>query len=258
MQTPERVVLDRSGVRRYRLTVQYDGSDYAGWQVQPGRTTVQQTIERVLSDINGAPVKVHASGRTDQGVHAMGQVAHVDLKAALPPAALKKGLNALLPPDIRVVRVQQAPQSFHARRQAKSKDYRYFIWNGPVLPPFLQRYRLHVRTRLDIRAMNAAAEDLRGKHDFAAFMANPNREIGCTIRHLRALRVIRRGREVVIVAQCDGFLYKMMRSLCGLLIRVGEGGVPPSLAKEILATKIRTARVPTAPPQGLFLWKVHY
>jgi tRNA pseudouridine38-40 synthase len=215
-------------------------------------------LEKALAQLAGGPVKVHGSGRTDQGVHAAGQVAHMDLPRAWPGRDLRRTLNALLPPDIRVLNAGRAPADFHARRSAVSKEYRYLIWNDEILPPVLRRYRTHVRQHLDERAMRAAAATLVGRHDFAAFTANPNREVESTVRRLTRLSVRRQGREIVIRAQSDGFLYKMVRSLAGLLIRVGTGAVPPSEAAAILCSRERTARVPTAPPEGLFLWQVHY
>lgn len=243
---------------RYKLTIAYDGSDYAGWQVQPGQRTIQGELEIVLRQLTGAPVKVHASGRTDQGVHAVGQVAHCDLATPMRGLDLRKALNAVLPPDIRVLKVARAAADFHARRRAVSKEYRYFIWNGEILPPFLRRYRTHVRTRLDVEAMRVAAGLLAGRHDFSAFTANPNRAVASTIRSLMRLTVRRRGSEVIITARSDGFLYKMVRSLAGWLIRVGLGEVTPAETKTILLSRERTARVPTAPPEGLFLWRVFY
>ncbi len=244
--------------QRYSLLVTYDGAAYAGWQVQPHQPTVQGELEAALSRLAGASVKLHASGRTDQGVHAVGQMAHVDLPFALPSDNLARALNALLPPAIRVLRARPVSRSFHARRSAVRKEYRYFIWNDKVISPFLRLYRTHVRMPLDVRAMQSAAAILVGRHDFAAFTANPNREVETTRRHVMKLTVSRKGSEIVIRAQSDGFLYKMVRSLAGFLIRVGEGAVLPEEARCILRSKIRTARVPTAPPQGLFLWKVWY
>jgi tRNA pseudouridine38-40 synthase len=167
-------------------------------------------------------------------------------------------LNALLPPDIRVLGVRRAGSDFHARRSAVGKEYRYFIWNADVCPPWLRRYRTLVTRPLDIASMREAAAALEGRHDFAAFTANPNRVVESTVRELYALRVTRRGREITIRAHGEGFLYKMVRSLAGFLIRVGEGGAPPDEARRILESRTRTARVPTAPPEGLFLWKVFY
>ncbi len=147
---------------------------------------------------------------------------------------------------------------FHARRSAAAKEYRYFIWNADILPPVLRHYRTHVRQPLDVEAMQAAAVLLEGRHDFAAFSANPNRPVESTVRELYRLQVRRRGAEIVIIARADGFLYKMVRSLAGFLIQVGAGAVPAREADAILRSRERTARVPTAPPQGLFLWRVFY
>lgn len=238
--------------------IAYDGSAYAGWQVQPDHRTVQSELEAALRRIADAPVKLHGSGRTDQGVHAAGQVAHCDLPFGLPAANLTKALNALLPADIRILRSQRVGAEFHARRSAVRKEYRYFIWNGDVISPFARLYRTHVRVPLDVRAMRQAADRLAGRHDFAAFTANPNRILESTRRNLMKLTVSRQGREIVIRAQSDGFLYKMVRSLAGFLIRVGSGAVSPAEAQHVLRSRTRTARVPTAPPQGLFLWRVWY
>lgn len=244
--------------RRYRLTVAYDGTQYAGWQIQPSHRTVQGELERVLRELTGETERIQCSGRTDAGVHARGQVAHFDLAK---PVVLKKlliGFNALLTGDIRVLSVRRAKSDFHARFAAKGKEYRYFIWNGEIMPPFLRNYRALVRAPLDVAAMNGAAKLLVGRNDFAAFSANPHYERDGTVRHLRDLKVVRRGREFTIVVKGDGFLYKMVRSLAGFLIRVGSGDLKPEAAVEILTSKIRTARVPTAAPQGLFLWCVRY
>ena len=245
--------------QRYRIDVAYDGSAYAGWQVQPAAVTVQQRIEDALAVLYGTPVKVHGSGRTDQGVHARRQVAHVDLPAgAMACAALQRALNALLPEDIRILRAAGAAPAFHARRSATGKEYRYCIWNGPVVPPFICRYRTHVRRPLDAERLTEAAARLVGRHDFASFTANPNRAVATTVRRLDRLDVRRHGCELTIVAAAEGLLSPMVRSLAGFLIRVGEGAEPPRAATEVLHARQRTARVPTAPAAGLFLWKVTY
>jgi tRNA pseudouridine38-40 synthase len=243
---------------RWRMDLTYDGTGFAGWQVQPGRTTVQGTVEDALRTLDGGPVKVHASGRTDQGVHARLQPIHCDLARDWDVRRLRRGLNALLPPDVRVLRVRRVPASFHARRSVREKEYRYFIWNDDVLPPFLRRYRTHITRRLDVGAMKEAAELLAGRHDFASFTANPNRPVESTIRRVTRVSVVRRGHEVIIAAVGEGFLYRMVRSLAGFLIRVGEGRMTPSDGPRILAARERTAHVETAPPQGLFLWNVRY
>jgi len=258
MMHMKRIVKEQGRTQRYKLLLAYDGAAYAGWQVQPNQRTVQSELEAALRRLAGASVKLHGSGRTDQGVHAAGQVAHCDLPFVLPAASLVRALNALLPAAIRILRAQLVGAAFHARRSAVRKEYRYLIWNGKVISPFLRLYRTHVRAPLDVRAMRQAAALMVGRHDFAAFTANPNREVESTRRHVMKLTVSRKGREITIRVQSDGFLYKMVRSLAGFLIRVGAGAVPPEEALRILHSKIRTARVPTAPPQGLFLWQVWY
>ncbi len=243
---------------RYALVVSYDGTHYAGYQIQPGHPTIQAALEAALKQTAQEQVRVFASGRTDQGVHARGQVIHFDLRKPMPAQTIFRAMNAVLPPDIRVERARRAPQLFDARMNATSKEYRYFVWNGPTLTPDVRQFRHHVWRKLDLRAMRAAAKSLEGRHDFAAFTANPRREVEETVRTLYRLSVRKSGSDVVIVARGDGFLYRMVRSLAGFLIRVGMGEIPPAKAKEILHSKIRTALVPTAPPQGLFLWRVSY
>ncbi len=248
----------QDGPHRYLVIVAYDGGAYSGWQVQPNQPSVQGEIERAIGEITGHRPRVHSSGRTDTGVHARAQPAHFDLPFRADPAKVQLGLNALLPADIRAMSVKAVAPDFHARYSCAGKEYRYFIWNGPVLPPVERRHRTWERRPLDVEAMRAAARRLVGRRDFAPFSANPNREIDGTVRDLRKLDVSRRGPLITIVAQADGFLYRMVRSLAGFLIRVGRGELAPESADDILAQAIRTARVPTAPPEGLFLWRVFY
>jgi len=243
---------------RVRATVAYDGTAYGGWQLQPGLMTVQERIETVLAQLDGVRPKIHGSGRTDRGVHARGQVFHVDLVRTFEPADLIRGMNALLPEDIRIRACARTSPTFHARRNAVWKEYRYNIWNGPAVPPDLRLYRTRCVRPLNAAAMRAAAACLVGRHDFAAFAANPNRVVESTVRTITRLAIQKRGPDLCLVVRGDGFLYKMVRSLAGLLIRIGEGAVPPESAKTILESRLRTAAVPTAPPQGLFLWRVGY
>lgn len=245
-------------MNRYKITISYDGTAYAGWQIQPNGVAVQEKLESVIHELAREKTKVHGSGRTDHGVHARRQVAHFDLKQVFPAGSFQKSLNALLPPDIRILKVEKVEPCFHARRSAVSKEYRYFIWNADVMPPFLRQYRAHVTRKLNVTAMREAASSLIGQHDFAAFSANPNRKIDSNIRNLAELRIVKNGSEVVIIARANGFLYKMVRSLAGFLIRVGEGAIPASEARTILLSCRRTALVPTATPKGLFLWNVNY
>jgi tRNA pseudouridine38-40 synthase len=243
---------------RYRALVSYDGTAYAGYQIQPDRPTIQAELEKALGQVTRQAVRVFASGRTDQGVHARGQVIHFDLAAPLDVERLRRGGNAVLPPDIRLERVARASAAFDARFSATGKTYRYLIWNAAELTPDVRLYRTHVHRPLDVPRMRAAARRLVGRHDFASFSANPQREVDGTVRSLYALTVQKRGPEVIITARGEGFLYKMVRSLAGFLIRVGQGDLPPESADRILAAKGRTAEVPTAAPQGLFLWSVAY
>ena len=244
--------------RRYRIVISYDGTAYAGWQIQPNGVTIQEKLEAALHQLTGEKCKVHGSGRTDQGVHAHRQVAHFDLHTRFPPRSLPRAMNSILPLDIRVMSAAMADPSFDARRHAAGKEYRYFIWNAEIMPPTYRNYKAQVKTLLNVDAMREAAGLLVGEHDFAAFTANPNREVETTVRALYDLKVTRRGREIIITARGSGFLYKMVRSLAGFLIRVGQGAVPPSETRAILLSRTRTARVPTAPSQGLFLWNVDY
>ena len=243
---------------RYRMTIAYDGTRYAGWQVQPEQITLQGELERAIGKICHSAVRVSSSGRTDAGVHARAQVAHFDLKDPIEPDGIPRALNHFLEPDIRVFEMATVAPDFDARRSATGKQYRYFIWDDAVVPPFLRLYRVHRKRTLDVIAMQEAASRFVGVRDFAAFTANPHRDVESTVRDLRRLDVHRVGHEVCILAEGEGFLYKMVRSLAGFLIRVGEGEQTAKDATEILESKVRTARVPTAQPHGLFLWEVYY
>ena len=243
---------------RYRMTIAYDGTDFHGWQAQPGKPTVQGALEKALLQSTGETVRVHACGRTDTGVHARAQVAHFDLKRPWEAWKLQKALNAVLPETVRVSELRRSRPDFHARYDAQGKEYRFSIWNVPVPCPLHRLQTVHVRKPLDLAAMRKAAAFLEGTHDFAAFSANPHREIGGTVRTLWRLSVRKQGRLVTISAVGDGFLYKMVRSLAGHLLRVGMGAVPAEETPILLDSKLRTARVETAPAQGLCLWKIHY
>ena len=243
---------------RFRFTVAYDGTAYCGWQVQQNGPTVQGAIEEVLGRLTNDVVKLHGSGRTDSGVHARGQVAHCDLKNFTDGGVLMCALNALLPPDIRMIEVVAVSEAFHARKCAKGKQYRYQIWCGPVLPPHLSRYRTHVQCALDLERMQEAAQLLVGRHDFAAFTANSKSEVASTIRTLTRLDVTQEGHEMTVIAEGEGFLYKMVRSLAGWLLRVGEGTVSVAETIEVLESGFRTSHVPSAVPRGLSLWRVWY
>jgi len=245
--------------RRFKLIVAYDGTAYSGWQVQPQGMSIQEMLESVLEQICGHTVKVHGSGRTDAGVHARGQVAHVDLITRLSIKSLYYALNSHLPDDIRVLKVSVVKDDFHARRSAKSKEYRYFLSSDPFVLPDKRLYCHNVYKPLDFKAMRKAASYFIGEHDFESFMANAQRELETSVRIITNFTVSKRGSEIMFRVRGTGFLYKQVRSMVGFLIRVGQGAEKPEAVKELLDRHpARTARVPTAPARGLFLWQVWY
>jgi tRNA pseudouridine38-40 synthase len=249
-------------VPRYRILVAYDGTDFSGWQRQVDRRSVQQTIEEALLPLSpgGAPVVVNGSGRTDAGVHARGQVAHFDLDRDIDGSSLRRALNDRLPEDVRVLRAEPAPPDFDARLSAHGKEYRYRVWNAEVSDPLLRRFRHRVSRALDLGAMRRAAACFVGEHDFAAFTANPQRPVESTVRRVFSVEVVadEDSPEVEIRVAGEGFLYKMVRSIAGFLLAVGTGKEKPEAAAEVLASRVRTARVESAPAQGLTLWRVWY
>lgn len=250
--------MKKARIRRFKIVIGYDGTAYAGWQLQPAKTTIQGELEASLTHLTGQQVRVNSSGRTDRGVHARAQVAHFDLATHMTPRKLIIGMNRFLKDDIRVLKVSYAKPEFDARMSATGKEYRYYIWNEPIMPPHKRIFHTHIYRPLDAGAMKEAAAHLVGTHDFAAFSANPGHEREGTVRTLYQLNVVKKGPEIAIVARGDGFLYKMVRSLAGFLVRVGQGDLKPRDAVTILQSKTRTARVPTADPHGLFLWRVYY
>jgi tRNA pseudouridine38-40 synthase len=244
-------------MRNVRLTVSYDGTDFHGWQTQPGFRTVQQTLEDALLALTRERVRVNASGRTDTGVHAVGQVVNFYANTALAPDVLVRALNAHLPPDVVVRDVQDVPQAFEANRDAKRKLYRYIIHDGDVPDLFMRRYCHHSRHRLDAAAMARAALVLRGRHDFHSFETDwPNRM--SSVRTITHLAVNRMGDWIWLDVEADGFLYNMVRAIAGTLINVGRGHWPETQVAEILHAEDRKQAGPTAPALGLFLMRVTY
>lgn len=244
---------------RFKITVAYDGTAYAGWQVQPGLPTVQQQIESALAELVGHDVKIHGSGRTDRGVHARGQVAHFDVDTRMSPKSILNAVNARIPRDIRVLSCSRAKSDFHARRSATAKEYRYVIFNGEQLIPTERLYAVQVHKPLDTALMQAGADKFIGTHDFKAFMANPQRVVESTVRTITDAEIRKRGKFITFRVKGSGFLYKQVRSMVGMLIRVGHGQEKPEKITELLdSCAERTARVPSAPPQGLTLYKVWY
>ena len=244
-------------MRNFRLTLSYDGTDFHGWQTQPGLRTVQETLEQALAALTREPVRVNASGRTDSGAHAVGQVVNFRSATRLTPEALVRALNAHLPADVVVRAAAAVPESFDANRDARRKLYRYVLHDGPVPDLFLRRYCYHTRHRLDAAAMARAAAVLRGRHDFRCFETGwPNR--ASSVRTITHLAVNRMGDWVWLDVEADGFLYNMVRAIAGTLVNVGRGYWPEAQVAEILRAGDRTRAGPTAPAQGLFLMRVTY
>ncbi|MDX2037800.1 MAG: tRNA pseudouridine(38-40) synthase TruA [Isosphaeraceae bacterium] len=244
-------------MRNIRLTLSYDGTDFQGWQRQPAARTVQEEVETALGRLTGTVPPTNASGRTDAGVHALGQVIHFYTASRHEPEVFVKALNAMLPADVRVLAAAEATQSFHATLDAKSKRYRYEIDNGRVADPFRRRYAWHIHRRLDVDAMHAAAWALVGRHDFHSFETHwPNRM--SSVRTIFDLSVVRAGDRVTLEVEADGFLYNMVRAITGTLLLVGEGRRPVEWPGEVVAAEDRAEAGPTAPARGLFLLHVNY
>ena len=257
-----------AGTRTFKLTLSYDGGAYVGWQRQANGPSIQAEIESALARVEGAPVTVVGAGRTDAGVHAVGQVASLWLRNPIPADALGRALNATLPPDIRVVAVDEAPASFHARFDAVAKVYRYRLLRGPVASPFERRYGWHVGDALDLDRMATAGRLLVGEHDFAAFQATGSDTV-TTVRRLHALTLRpgvsgtvpgdeTGGGATLVEVRGDGFLRHMVRIIVGTLVDVAAGRTTPAAVEAALRTGDRGAAGPTAPPHGLFLARVDY
>lgn len=245
--------------RRVKVTVSYDGAGYRGFQLQKNGGTIQSVIEDALGRLLQEPVRVRAAGRTDAGVHAREQVIDFADSGRRPPGTIVRGGNALLPPAIRILSAEEVPPSFDARRGAKSKEYRYFLYAAPVASPFLARYSWHIATPVDPGPMREAVAHIVGRHDFASFRGQ-----GCTAR-TTVREVFRAGVEAEAVAgllsvriEGSGFLRHMVRNVVGTLVDVGRGKSPPDRVRDLLGARDRTLAGPTAPAHGLFLWEVRY
>lgn len=249
-------------MRTIKLTIAYDGTNYAGWQSQaPSLSTVQDAIERVLNRMTGETIRVVASGRTDSGVHALAQVVCFRTHSTVSPEVFLKALNGELPRDIAVLDAAEAALDFHAIRDAVRKRYRYVLNDGAAPDVFRRNYSWRVWPRLDAEAMHRAALAWRGTHDFASFEASGSRRLS-TVRTVLDLRVARGTGEladlVTYEVEADGFLYNMVRIMVGTLVEVGKGRQPPAWAAEVLAARDRRAAGITAPALGLFLVRVDY
>jgi tRNA pseudouridine38-40 synthase len=250
-------VKSNPAIQRWKCVCAYDGAGFAGWQSQPRRGAIQDVIEARLAQIFSGLVRVYSSGRTDAGVHALGQVFHFDAAWKHGPERLRAALRAQLPATIQIKSLRIVSPEFHARFAATGKVYVYNIYLGDA-DPFTRPFAWAIERPLDIEAMKMAATILRGKRDFRAFTALNGTAQDDTVRDLRRFELVRRGRHVRITAEADGFMYKMVRSLVGALVSVGEGKLSPAQLREVLQSRQRIPFVLTAPPQGLFLVKVFY
>lgn len=243
---------------RIRLTIAYDGAPFAGWQSQAGGNTVQDVIEASLSRIAQASVRIHGAGRTDAGVHALGQVAHFDIPAGSRMAAAEwqRALNGTLPPAVRILRAAEAPADFHARFSAAGKIYRYDLWTGAVLPPHLFQRAWHMPHALDLATLRSALRLFEGAHDFRAFAANRGAPAADTTRTISGIRAARSGHSLRLTFEGDGFLYKMVRMLVGAGIRAAAGREKESTLRDLLKHPGRWTHV--APADGLYLVRVLY
>ncbi|MGX6446211.1 tRNA pseudouridine(38-40) synthase TruA [Neobacillus sp. K501] len=245
-------------MQRYKCIIAYDGTRFSGYQVQPNKRTVQSDFEAVLSKMHkGENVKVSASGRTDAGVHAKGQVIHFNSPLPISEDKWELALNSLLPDDISVLKVEKASETFHARFDASGKEYRYFLYLSRKRDPFQRNFAYHFPYPLDIALMNKASQYLLGTHDFSSF-CSAKTEIEDKVRTIEAIEIRQEGQSLSFRFVGNGFLYNMVRILVGTLLEVGSGDRKPAEILDILEKKDRRFAGKTAPANGLYLWEVFY
>lgn len=245
-------------MQRYKCVIAYDGTSFFGYQIQPQKTTVQSELESALTKIHkGQPVRVVASGRTDAGVHAKGQVIHFDTMLNIPQDKWVVALNSLLPEAISVLQVEQVPPGFHSRFDAIAKEYRYFIFPAKVRDPFSRNYAYQYPYSLDISKMKAASKLLLGTHDFTSF-CSAKTEVSDRVRTINEIEIFHEDELIVFRFVGNGFLYNMVRILVGTLIEIGSNQRDYLTIPQTIAAKDRGAAGKTAPAHGLYLWKVFY
>ena len=245
-------------MRNLKMTLAYDGTEFCGWQVQPDQVTVQGAVQSALTEIDGAPVIAHGSGRTDAGVHALGQVASFNLNNPIPVENLSRAMNHVLPDSIRVLHTAEAAPDFHARRSALAKTYEYRIWRGEVCTPFLSRYVYPHPYPLNEDSMKQAAPLFAGTHDFRSLATAGGEEKQNTVRTIYSSQLHRDGDCLIYRVRGNGFLYRMVRNIVGILLDVGRGNLKPDDTARILESKQRSEAGATAPARGLFLVEVEY
>lgn len=247
-------------MRKIKLTVSYDGTNYCGWQIQPNGTSVQSVLQNTLTAILTTPTQIFGAGRTDAGVHATGQVAHFETESKIPKWELEKGLNSLLPDDIRIIGVEEAEPSFHSRFSAKQKTYIYRVCTKPVQCPFERRYVFHYTHQIDKRLIQKAIPFFIGTKDFSAFANESNRGSASidAVRTLYTIDLVDTDSGFSLLFKGDGFLYKMVRNITGTLLDIGREWTKLEAVEHILRSKMRSMGGPAAPPHGLELQKVEY
>ena len=246
---------------KFKLTIAYDGTNYSGWQTQKIGLGVQQKIEEAFWKLFPGVKRLHSSSRTDTGVHALGMIAHVEIPRAelkMHPRKLALAINAFLPDDIRVLAATRCPDDFHARFDATGKQYRYQVWNHPVMNPLLREQAWHFPMAVDLAAMRAAAKLLVGKHDFKSFTGTRDYEMDSTVRTVTRCDIRRSGPLLTFIIEGDGFLYKMCRGIVGTVVQLGRGRFTAEDLRGMLAAKDRREAGMTAPAHGLVLVKVFY
>lgn len=244
-------------MKRVKLTIAYDGTNYCGWQVQPNGITVEEVLNKALQKLTGENILVIGASRTDSGVHALGNVAVFDTQTTIPPDRIAMALNQRLPEDIVVTKSEEVPLDFHPRYCDCSKTYEYHIINTRIPIPTKRLTNYFVSYRLDLNKMRQAASYLVGEHDFVSF-CNVRTDVENTVRTITALDILQNGDEITIRITGNGFLYNMVRIIVGTLIRVGRGFYEPEKVKEILDAKDRKAAGVTAPAHGLMLVEINY
>lgn len=253
--------MDEPSLLKFKLVIAYDGTNYAGWQVQKTGLGVQQKVEEALAKLFPSVKRIVSSSRTDTGVHALGMVAHVEILKSefkMEPRKVTLAINSFLPPDVRIVSATRVNANFHARFNASGKQYRYLVWNDVAMNPLLRHQAWHVPRKLDLPAMRHAAKLFVGKHDFRSFTANRGDNLENSVRTVTRCELKRSGPLLTVIIEGDGFLYKMCRGIVGTLVQIGEGKFQETEITRMLEQKNRSAAGMTAPAHGLVLWKVFY
>lgn len=245
-------------MKRVKIVVAYDGTNYCGWQIQPNGITIEEVLNKALNKLTCEDIRVIGASRTDSGVHALGNVAVFDTESQIPPERMAYALNQKLPEDIVIVKSEEVPADWHPRYQDEViKTYEYHIYNASVPNPLKRKYSTFVSFPMDVEKMRQGAACLVGEHDFASF-CNVRTNVEDTVRTVHEIQIDQKGSDITIRITGNGFLYNMVRIIAGTLIRVGRGFYTPERVKEILDAKERTEAGVTAPPNGLVLVEIHY